>query len=148
MNQFGFGIFHSFSHLIHLNVIFGFDINMFAFQFVPHYAHHPAPPPPPAPGPPAPYPYWSSSGAGPTPAPPPGGGILMSTTSGATSPCSGYYTNPVGALQERFQSQGITPNYRVLQAEGASHCPTFTYQVNVGDFYAVGEFLLISLFLL
>jgi hypothetical protein len=32
-------------------------------------------------------------------------------------------------FQERFQSRGITPTYRVVQAEGASHAPTFSYQV-------------------
>ena len=42
---------------------------------------------------------------------------------------SNYETNPVGALQERFQSRGITPQYRVVQAEGASHAPTFSFQV-------------------
>ena len=31
--------------------------------------------------------------------------------------------------QERFQSRGITPQYRVVQAEGASHAPTFSFQV-------------------
>jgi dsRNA-specific ribonuclease len=42
---------------------------------------------------------------------------------------STYETNPVGALQERFQSRAITPTYQIVQAEGASHCPTFTFQV-------------------
>ena len=45
------------------------------------------------------------------------------------SKMSNYETNPVGALQERFQSRGITPQYRVVQAEGASHAPTFSFQV-------------------
>lgn len=49
-----------------------------------------------------------------------------------------YETNPVGALQERFQSRGIPPNYKVIQTEGASHCPTFTFQVYIGDMMAVG----------
>ena len=49
-----------------------------------------------------------------------------------------YETNPVGALQERFQSRGIPPNYKVVQTEGASHCPTFTFQVFVGDMMSVG----------
>ena len=52
---------------------------------------------------------------------------------------SQYNSNPVGALQERFQSRGIMPNYRMVQAEGASHCPTFSYQVFVLDFIALGE---------
>ena len=49
-----------------------------------------------------------------------------------------YETNPVGALQERFQSRGIPPNYKVVQTEGASHCPTFTFQVFIGDMMSVG----------
>ena len=52
---------------------------------------------------------------------------------------SQYNTNPVGALQERYQSRGITPDYRMVQAQGASHCPTFTYQVFVEEFIAMGE---------
>jgi hypothetical protein len=38
-------------------------------------------------------------------------------------------TNPVGALQERFQSRGIAPDFELIQSEGASHCPVFTYKV-------------------
>jgi len=52
---------------------------------------------------------------------------------------SNYDTNPVGALQERFQSRGITPQYRVVQAEGASHAPTFSFQVILGDLTATGS---------
>jgi dsRNA-specific ribonuclease len=52
---------------------------------------------------------------------------------------SQYSTNPVGALQERFQSRGIAPEYRVVQAEGASHCPTFSFQVFIGDMVAMGK---------
>jgi len=51
---------------------------------------------------------------------------------------SNYETNPVGALQERFQSRGITPAYQVVQAEGASHAPTFSYQVILGELTATG----------
>lgn len=51
---------------------------------------------------------------------------------------SNYETNPVGALQERFQSRGITPTYRVVQAEGASHAPTFSYQVILGELNSTG----------
>ena len=40
-----------------------------------------------------------------------------------------YETNPIGALQERFQSRGIIPDYKFLQTEGQSHCPSFTFQV-------------------
>ena len=52
---------------------------------------------------------------------------------------STYETNPVGALQERFQSRGISPTYQIIQAEGASHCPTFTYQVFLADLVAWGS---------
>jgi len=51
---------------------------------------------------------------------------------------SNYETNPVGALQERFQSRGITPIYRVVQAEGASHAPTFSFQVILGELTSTG----------
>ena len=37
----------------------------------------------------------------------------------------------ISKFQERFQSRGITPQYRVVQAEGASHAPTFSFQVTV-----------------
>ena len=40
-----------------------------------------------------------------------------------------YETNPIGALQERFQSRGIIPDYKFMTTDGASHCPTFTFQV-------------------
>jgi len=52
---------------------------------------------------------------------------------------SNYETNPVGALQERFQSRGINPTYRVVQAEGASHAPTFSFQVILGELTATGS---------
>jgi len=50
-----------------------------------------------------------------------------------------YETNPIGALQERFQSRGIIPDYKFLNTDGASHCPTFTFQVSVGDITASGN---------
>lgn len=52
---------------------------------------------------------------------------------------SNYDTNPVGALQERFQSRGINPTYRVVQAEGASHAPTFSFQVILGELTSAGS---------
>ncbi len=52
---------------------------------------------------------------------------------------SQYNSNPVGALQERFQSRGIMPNYRMVKADGASHCPTFAFQVFVMEFVAMGK---------
>ena len=52
---------------------------------------------------------------------------------------SSYETNPVGALQERFQSRGITPQYRVVQAKGASQPPTFSCQVILGNLTATGS---------
>jgi len=50
-----------------------------------------------------------------------------------------YETNPIGALQERFQSRGIIPDYKFMTTDGASHCPTFTFQVTVGDITASGS---------
>lgn len=50
-----------------------------------------------------------------------------------------YDSNPVGALQERFQSRGIAPIYQVIHEEGASHCPTFSYQVQVSTYLATGK---------
>ena len=52
---------------------------------------------------------------------------------------SSYETNPVGALQDMFLSPGITPQYRVVKAEGASHAPTFSFQVNLGNLTATGR---------
>merc|ERR1719507_2475564 len=52
---------------------------------------------------------------------------------------SQYSSNPVGALQERYQSRGVAPEYRMVQAEGASHCPTFSFQVFIGDMVAMGS---------
>lgn len=63
----------------------------------------------------------------------------LSGKEGNTMSRSSYETNPVGALQERFQSRGITPQYRVVQAEGASHAPTFSFQVILGDLTATGS---------
>jgi len=51
---------------------------------------------------------------------------------------SQYDTNPVGALQERYQSRGILPFYRVVHFEGMSHNPVFTYQVTIGEMTAIG----------
>ena len=58
---------------------------------------------------------------------------------GTTMSRSSYETNPVGALQERFQSRGITPQYRVVQAKGASQPPTFSCQVILGNLTATGS---------
>jgi len=52
---------------------------------------------------------------------------------------SQYSSNPVGALQERYQSRGVAPEYRMVQAEGASHCPTFSFQVFIGDMVSMGS---------
>lgn len=52
---------------------------------------------------------------------------------------SQYDTNPVGALQERYQSRGILPFYRVVHFEGMSHNPVFTYQVTIGEMTAIGN---------
>ncbi len=78
--------------------------------------------------------------------PPPGQGNAAAAaapawdTSKAYSNMAQYQSNPVGALQERFQSRGIAPQYRMVQAEGASHCPTFSFQVLVADYLAMGKF--------
>ena len=50
-----------------------------------------------------------------------------------------YETNPIGALQERFQARGMIPEYRFLQTDGASHCPVFTFEVKVGGITACGS---------
>merc|ERR1719474_730931 len=50
-----------------------------------------------------------------------------------------YETNPIGALQERFQSRGIIPDYKFLNTDGQSHCPSFTFQVTVGDIASSGN---------
>ena len=75
--------------------------------------------------------------------PPPAGPATTSPNPFPSRPKSNkmstYETNPVGALQERFQSRGINPVYHVVQAEGASHCPTFTYQVFISDLMATGS---------
>jgi len=55
-----------------------------------------------------------------------------------TNKMSQYDTNPVGALQERYQSRGILPFYRVVHFEGMSHNPVFTYQVTIGEMTAIG----------
>jgi len=50
-----------------------------------------------------------------------------------------YFSNPVGSLQERFQSRGITPQYKLVQAQGASHAPTFSVKVILGDLSTTGS---------
>ena len=52
---------------------------------------------------------------------------------------SNYETNSVGALQERYQSRGITPEYRVVKVEGASHAPTFSFQVILDNLTSTGS---------
>jgi len=48
-----------------------------------------------------------------------------------------YEANPIGALQDRFQSRGIIPDYKFLST---SHCPfTFICQVTVGEITASGN---------
>ena len=66
----------------------------------------------------------------PPPAGPPTAAPIPYPTKVKSTKMSTYETNPVGALQERFQSRNINPVYQIIQAEGASHCPTFTFQVN------------------
>lgn len=57
----------------------------------------------------------------------------------ALNKMSQYETNPVGALQERFQSRGVLPSYRVVKFEGMSHNPVFTYQVSIGEKTVIGS---------
>ena len=52
---------------------------------------------------------------------------------------SNYKSNPVGALQERFQSRGMKPQYKVVKASGASHAPTFSFLVTMGDLTSTGS---------
>ena len=51
---------------------------------------------------------------------------------------SGYDANPVGVLQERFQSEDITSHYKLTYSGGSSHVATFTFQVSLGDFEVSG----------
>eukprot|EP00095_Tigriopus_kingsejongensis_P006651 snap_masked-scaffold363_size195477-processed-gene-0.8 protein:Tk06651 transcript:snap_masked-scaffold363_size195477-processed-gene-0.8-mRNA-1 annotation:"interferon-inducible double stranded rna-dependent protein kinase activator a homolog" len=45
---------------------------------------------------------------------------------------------PVSLLQELYVKKGMTPNYDLIQIEGAVHEPTFKYRVTVGEFVATG----------
>lgn len=106
-----------------------------------------APPPQPQPHQPAPgaYPYASRPQGLPTFG---GGkrttgkrnqnGVWDDNTVYGVGNMAQYNSNPVGTLQERYQAMKIIPQYRVVQAEGASHCPTFSYQVFVADMVAMG----------
>lgn len=40
---------------------------------------------------------------------------------------------PVSVLQELLSRRGVTPNYELVQIEGAIHEPTFRYRVTVAD---------------
>lgn len=66
-------------------------------------------------------------------------GSLGPHISKALNKMSQYETNPVGALQERYQSRGVLPSYQVVQFEGMSHNPVFTYQVTIGDMSTTGS---------
>merc|ERR1712015_317338 len=46
--------------------------------------------------------------------------------------------NPIGRLQEDYQSLGV-PSYITLGFTGASHAPTFTIQVTLGDLNAMAN---------
>jgi len=52
---------------------------------------------------------------------------------------SSYDVNPVGALQERFHSNGTGPIFVMTQSEGMSHCPIFTFQVTAAGKTASGS---------
>lgn len=40
---------------------------------------------------------------------------------------------PISILQELLSRRGITPNYELVQIEGAVHEPTFRYRVSFND---------------
>jgi RISC-loading complex subunit TARBP2 len=45
---------------------------------------------------------------------------------------------PISILQELLSRRGITPNYELVQIEGAVHEPTFRYRVSFNDKDAMG----------
>ena len=51
---------------------------------------------------------------------------------------SNYEANPIGTLQERFQCIDVTPIYRVVQADGASHARTFVVQAILKNITSTG----------
>lgn len=57
---------------------------------------------------------------------------LASSSTGNTSASSAVKT-PVSILQELLSRRGITPNYELVQIEGAIHEPTFRYRVSFSD---------------
>jgi len=50
-----------------------------------------------------------------------------------------YTSNPVGSLQERFQSHGTKPHYKLVKVSGSAHDPTFSCQVSVRDLVSMGS---------
>lgn len=57
---------------------------------------------------------------------------LVSSSTVNTSTSSAVKT-PVSILQELLSRRGITPNYELVQIEGAIHEPTFRYRVSFSD---------------
>ena len=47
--------------------------------------------------------------------------------------------NPIGKLNELGQTQGIAPEYTVINTTGLSHEPTFTIQAKFQRFRATGQ---------
>lgn len=51
---------------------------------------------------------------------------------------SNYEANPIGALQQRFQSRGIYPTYEIVKVEGPNSTITFEVQVIIEDIISTG----------
>lgn len=58
---------------------------------------------------------------------------LASTGNSTSSSLSSAVKTPVSILQELLSRRGITPNYELVQIEGAIHEPTFRYRVSFND---------------
>uniref|UniRef100_T1GW90 DRBM domain-containing protein n=1 Tax=Megaselia scalaris TaxID=36166 RepID=T1GW90_MEGSC len=56
-----------------------------------------------------------------------------SLASSGNSSLSSAIKTPVSILQELLSRRGITPNYELVQIEGAIHEPTFRYRVSFND---------------
>ena len=48
-------------------------------------------------------------------------------------------SNPVSKLNEMLQIRGQQPRYELIRAMGASHAPTFCYQLTVGEVVLTGK---------
>ena len=50
---------------------------------------------------------------------------------------SNYEANPVGFLQERYQSSGCSPLYEVVKSQGQAHAPVFSCKLTVPQGHTV-----------